>query len=77
VRIAEVNGNEVVTITGLAPNAWIAPPRARVVTAYPALDDSTRRRVVLAVSARELLDVLAAERELGGKGLVVDHVYDY
>jgi hypothetical protein len=77
VRIAEVNGNEVVTITGLAPNAWIAPPRARVVTAYPALDDSTRRRVVLAVSARDLLDVLAAEREVGGKGLVVDHVYDY
>jgi hypothetical protein len=77
VRIAEVNGNEVVTMTGLAPAAWIAPARSRVITAYPALDDATHRRVLLAVSARDLLDVLAAERRLGASGLAVDHLYDY
>jgi FAD/FMN-containing dehydrogenase len=77
VRVAEVSGNDVVTITGLAPAGWVASARARVVTAYPALDDATRRRVLLAVPARDLLDVLATERGLGAAGLAVDHVYDY
>jgi hypothetical protein len=77
VRIAEANGNEVVTVTGLAPVAWMAPARTRVVTAYPGLDDAAHRRVVLAVSARDLLDMLAGERARGASGLAVDHIYDY
>lgn len=77
VRVAEVSGNSVVTLTGLAPAEWRAPARTSVLTAYPALDDAQRRRVVLTVPARDLLDVIAAERGRGAAGLVVDHVYDY
>ena len=77
VRIAEVGGSSIVTITGLAPAAWLAPARASVITAYPALDDAGRRRVLLSVPARDLLDVLAAERRAGALGLRVDHIYDF
>ena len=77
VRVAEMSGNSVVTLTGLAPTTWSAPARSTVVTAYPGLDDRARRRVVLSVAARDLLDVLAAERARGAEGLVVDHIYDY
>lgn len=77
VRVAEIGGNGIVTLTGLAPATWVAPARSSVLTAYPALDDGARRRVVLTVAARDLLDVLAAERARGADGLVVDHVYDY
>ena len=77
VRIAEVNGNTIVTVTGLAPTGWVAPARATVITAYPALDDATRQRVLVAIAARDLLDVLASECALAAKGLAVDHIYDY
>ena len=75
--MAEVSGNGSVTLTGLVPVTWAAPARSSVLTAYPALDDAGRRRVVLTVAARDLLDVLASERARGAEGLVVDHVYDY
>ena len=74
VRLAEVSGNDVVTITGTAPREWRAPPRATVVTAYAVPTDPGWMRVVLAVNARDLLDVLS-ERSRGR--LVVDHIYDY
>jgi FAD/FMN-containing dehydrogenase len=74
VRVAEVSGNDVVTITGTAPLAWRAPPRTTVVTAYDVPTDPGWMRVVLAVNARDLLDVLS-EKARGR--LVVDHIYDY
>jgi FAD/FMN-containing dehydrogenase len=77
VRIAEVNGNEIVTLTGLAPNGWVAPARASVVTAYPTLDDASHQRVLVSIPARDLLEVLASERALAANGLAVDHIYDY
>jgi hypothetical protein len=77
VRVAEVDGNEIVTVTGLAPADWVAPARANVITAYPALDDASRQRLLVSIHARDLLDVLASERALGAKGLAVDHIYDY
>jgi FAD/FMN-containing dehydrogenase len=74
VRVAEVSGNEIVTLTGTAPRDWEAPPRSTVVAAYAVPTDRGWMRVVLAVDARDLLDVLAA----GTRGrLVVDHIYDY
>jgi hypothetical protein len=74
VRVAEVSGNEVVTITGTAPLAWRAPPRSTVVTAYAVPTDPGWMRVVFAVNARDLLDVLS-EKTRGR--FVVDHIYDY
>ena len=74
VRIAEVSGNEIVTLTGTAPREWRAPPRTTVVTAYAVPTDPGWMRVVLAVNARDLLDVLQ-EKHRGR--LVVDHIYDY
>jgi hypothetical protein len=74
VRVAEVSGNDVVTITGTAPREWRAPPRTTVVTAYSVPTDPGWMRVVLAVDARDLLDVL--NERMRGR-LVVDHIYDY
>jgi len=74
VRLAEVSGNDVVTVSGTAPREWRAPPRATVVTAYDVPTDPGWLRVVLAVHARDLLDVLAEQAR--GR-LVVDHIYDY
>ena len=74
VRVAEISGNRVVTFTGTAPRAWKISARATEVVGYAAPADPQRLRVVLAVDARDLLDVLAfAQRN----GLVVDHIYDY
>ncbi|HEY6223595.1 MAG TPA: hypothetical protein VIW26_07415, partial [Gemmatimonadales bacterium] len=73
-RLAEVSGNDVVTVSGTAPREWRAPPRATVVTAYDVPTDPGWLRVVLAVHARDLLDVLAEQAR--GR-LVVDHIYDY
>ncbi|HEX6598917.1 MAG TPA: FAD-binding oxidoreductase, partial [Gemmatimonadaceae bacterium] len=42
VRVAEIGGNGIVTLTGLAPATWTAPARSSVLTAYPALDDGAR-----------------------------------
>jgi FAD/FMN-containing dehydrogenase len=74
VRVAEISGNRVVTFTGMAPRAWSIPSRATEVVGYVAPADPQRVRVVLAVDARDLLDVLAAAQR---DGLVVDHIYDY
>jgi hypothetical protein len=73
-RAAEVSGNRVVTLTGLAPEGWRAPARSRVVLAYVAPAQPGQVRVLLAVDARDLLDVLAA---LGPHRFAVDHIYDY
>jgi hypothetical protein len=75
VRIAEINGSEVVTIAGTAPNAWRTPARTSAVVAYRMPDDPARTRMLLRVQARDLLDVLHGLR--GGKQFVVEHVYDY
>ncbi len=75
VRIAEIDGNSVVTLTGVAPANWSAPARARVVVAYADPAEPMRSRVVLSVASRDLLDVLAASQAEGR--LRVDHVYDY
>jgi len=77
VRLAEVSGNGVVTLTGLVPEGWVAPARATVITAYPDAGGAARRRVLLALPARELLDVLATQRGRSAGGLAVDHIYDY
>ncbi len=75
VRVAELCGNRVVTLTGTAPEAWHPPARSRVVAAYTAPAETARIRVLLAVDARDLLTVLA-ELEAAGQ-LRVDHIYDY
>jgi hypothetical protein len=75
VRLAEVSGCETVTLTGVAPRGWTAPAGATVVTAYATPHDPTRVRVLLAVPARALLEVLREIRRDGR--LAVDHVYDY
>ncbi|HEV7704467.1 MAG TPA: FAD-binding oxidoreductase [Gemmatimonadaceae bacterium] len=74
VRVAEISANRIVTFTGTAPREWALPPRASEVVAYVAPADPARVRVVIAVDARDLLEVLAAAQR---DGLVVDHIYDY
>ena len=73
-RAAEVSGNRVVTLTGLAPEGWRAPARSRVVLAYEAPAQRGQVRVLLAVDARDLFDVLAS---LPAHRFAVDHIYDY
>jgi FAD/FMN-containing dehydrogenase len=73
-RVAEINGCDVVTVTGIAPRGWKAPARSSAVVAYAVPSDTASSRVLLQVSARDLLDVLRASR---ATGLRVDHVYDY
>jgi hypothetical protein len=75
VRVAEISGSEVVTISGTAPANWEAPSRASPVIAYEVPTDRERRRVLLRVAARDLLDVLRALRADGI--FEVEHIYDY
>ena len=75
VRIAEVSGAEVVTISGTAPLGWEAPPRTAVVLAHAVPTDDTRNRVLIQTSARDALDVLHQLRSEGK--FQIEHVYDY
>jgi hypothetical protein len=75
VRLAEIAGAELVTISGTAPNGWRARPRSSVVVAYAMPDDDTRTRMLLRVNARDLLDVLHRLRQ--EREFVVEHIYDY
>jgi len=75
VRIAEISGSEVVTIAGTAPSAWRTPPRTSTVVAYRQPDDPSRTRMLLAVQARDLLQVL--NRLRSERQFAVEHVYDY
>jgi hypothetical protein len=75
VRLAEVSGNEIVTVSGTAPATWRTPPRSSVVVAYPMPDDPSRTRMLLRVNARDLLDVLHGMR--AGGQFTVEHIYDY
>jgi FAD/FMN-containing dehydrogenase len=75
VRIAEIAGNRVVTFTGTAPQGWEAPAATTRVTAYTDPAEPTRVRIVLAVDAPNLLEVLAGIKQDGR--FVVDHIYDY
>jgi FAD/FMN-containing dehydrogenase len=75
VRIAEINGSEVVTIAGTAPAAWRTPARTSVVVAYRQPDDPARTRMLLRVQARDLLEVLRSLR--AGAAFRVEHIYDY
>ena len=75
VRLAEMCGADLVTLSGTAPRGWTAPARATTVVAYATPDDSSRQRALLRVHARDLLDVL---HELRGEArFTVEHVYDY
>jgi hypothetical protein len=75
VRIAEINGSEVVTIAGTAPTTWRTPARTSVVVAYGQPDDPARTRMLLRVQARDLLEVLRGMR--AGGQFKVEHIYDY
>ena len=75
VRLAEIAGAELVTISGTAPKGWRTPPRTAVVVAYAMPDDTTRTRMLLRVNARDLLDVLHGLRQQ--RQFVVEHIYDY
>lgn len=75
VRLAELSGSEVVTVSGTAPTSWRTTPRTSVIVAYAMPDDSTRTRMLLKVPVRDLLDVLARMRKEGQ--FRVEHIYDY
>jgi FAD/FMN-containing dehydrogenase len=75
VRLAEIDGSEVVTLSGTAPAGWLAPSRASTVVAYRTPTDRGRVRALLRVSARDLLDVLSELRREGR--FSVEHIYDY
>jgi FAD/FMN-containing dehydrogenase len=75
VRLAEVSGADVVTLSGTAPRGWTAPARATTVVAYATPGDPSRLRALLRVRSRDLLDVL---HELQSENrFAVEHVYDY
>jgi hypothetical protein len=75
VRIAELSGADFTTLSGTAPVGWAAPPRTSVVLAYGVPGDAERNRILLRVSARDLLDVLRALRSEGK--YATEHIYDY
>jgi FAD/FMN-containing dehydrogenase len=75
IRVAELSGAEVVTISGTAPLGWEAPPRTSVVLAHAVPTDSTRNRILMQTSARDLLDVLHQLRSEGK--FETEHIYDY
>lgn len=75
VRIAELSGADFATVTGTAPVGWAAPRRSSVVVAYGVPGSSTMNRVLLRISARDLLDVLRSLREEGR--YAIEHIYDY
>jgi hypothetical protein len=75
VRIAEINGCELVTMTGVAPVGWKAPPRSEAVVAYQVPGDPRSERILLRTSARDLLEVLRAAGKSGA--MRIDHIYDY
>jgi FAD/FMN-containing dehydrogenase len=75
VRLAELSGAEVVTVSGTAGADWKTPPRSAVVVAYRMPDDPARTRMLLRVQASDLLDVLHRLRADGR--FEVEHVYDY
>jgi FAD/FMN-containing dehydrogenase len=75
VRLAEISGSEVVTVSGTSPPNWRTPPRTSVVVAYRMPDEPARTRMLLRVSVRDLLDVLKGMRHEAQ--FVVEHIYDY
>ena len=75
VRLAEVSGTDVVTVSGTAPAGWRTPARTSTVVAYPQPDDPSRTRILMQVSARDLLDVLHHVR--ADQQFRVEHIYDY
>ena len=75
VRIAEISGSDLVTMSGTAPKKWGAPPRTRVVVAYEVPIDPLRNRILLRVSTRDLLDVIHRLRSEGQ--YQIEHIYDY
>jgi FAD/FMN-containing dehydrogenase len=75
VRIAELSGAEIVTVSGTAPLGWEAPPRTTVILAHGVPVDGTRNRILMQTSARDLLDILHQVRSEGR--FQVEHVYDY
>jgi FAD/FMN-containing dehydrogenase len=74
-RLAEISGCDLITITGSAPTGWQVPPRASVAVAYDVPAEPGRVRALLSVRARDLLDVLAALKAEGK--FRTDHIYDY
>jgi FAD/FMN-containing dehydrogenase len=75
VRLAELCGSQIVTISGTAAHGWQAPAQTSVVVAYGAPADPGLDRILLLVSARDLLDVLHALRDQ--HAFQIGHVYDY
>jgi hypothetical protein len=75
VRLAELSGSEIVTISGTAPQNWLAPPRTSVVVAYAVPSEPTRNRILLRASGRDLLD--AIHRLRTERKFEIEHIYDY
>ena len=75
VRVAEIDGAKIVSVSGTAPKAWRRAPRTSVIVAYAMPDDATRTRMLLKVHARDLLEMLRQLRTEGA--FQVEHIYDY
>jgi FAD/FMN-containing dehydrogenase len=75
IRVAELSGAEIVTVSGTAPVGWDAPPRTTVVLAHRVPVDSTRNRVLMQTSARDVLDILHWLRT--DHRFQIEHIYDY
>jgi hypothetical protein len=75
-RIAEIAGNRVIFLTGVAPAAWrYAGSTGTVAYALPLPTDSSRKRIGVSVPVRGLLPLL---EEFASDGRVaIDHIYDY
>lgn len=75
VRIVKLSGAESVIISGTAPSGWLVPARAALLLSHEIPAERAQSRVVMRVSARDLLDVL---RQLKPEGKFrLEQVYDY
>ncbi len=76
-ELLEISGNNDILVTGVAPSTWrYEGSRGTMLYALPLSTDGSRKRVAMRVPTRDLIALLR-EVQLLGKGLVVDHIYDY
>ena len=75
VKILSIAGNDEVFLTAIVPAPVVVPiPGTTLITSVPILTESPKVRVGLRMRVTALQDVVA---ELGRRGIVLEHIYDY
>jgi len=73
-RFRSIAANDEMLVTAVAPRGWDAAMRLHLLLKLPILTDSTRERIGVRAPVTSLH---ALVRDLRGRGLTVEHLYDY